>query len=227
MPDPGIALAAISAGGSIAGAVGKGKSPQQVSEQKSGFESLPKEIQEYMLGDIFPRIKTQSEKPYVGMPKRAIDASDTDPIFGSKRRVAYDQGIRDELRSNAMFNRGTATTGTAFDQLPTVIQGLGSGQLAFKPGEGGIDDPSRYSQGTSFGEDTYGIPNVGIGNPFFDQFNQSGGVAFDPNRGMFVIQGKDGMIGVDPSSGALTNLDTGSSIAGNARDISLVRNLMA
>lgn len=75
--------AILSGVGSIAGALGGGKS-REVSQQKSGFETLPKEIQDYLLGDIFSRIKSYGSTPFPTVPYRRVDERETDPIFGSR-----------------------------------------------------------------------------------------------------------------------------------------------
>jgi hypothetical protein len=105
---------ALGAIGGIAGALGKGKSPSQVNQSKQGFESYPAEIQEYMIDKLFPRIQAESEKPFKGIEKRAIDETDTDPIFGSTRRVAYDKGVKDQIWRDILANaaKGGDTTDT-------------------------------------------------------------------------------------------------------------------
>lgn len=107
MPDP---VTMIGAGGAIAGSLGSGGSPDAVNESTSGYASLPQNVKDFMQDGIFPRIQAESEKAYTGIPKRAIDESDTDPIFGSKRRVAYDQGIKDRLKDRMMYGDYTKTS---------------------------------------------------------------------------------------------------------------------
>lgn len=89
----------LSGAGAIAGALGGGKS-QQLAEQKSGFETLPKEIQDYLLGDIFSRIKSYGNTPFPTVPYRRVDDRESDPIFGS-RALRDLQALKDrEYMSN-------------------------------------------------------------------------------------------------------------------------------
>lgn len=93
----GTAMAALSAAGSIAGAMGKGKSASQKTESKQGFETLSPEQKKWMNEIIFPKVQSYGEGTFQGMPKRALDESDTDPIFGSKRRVAYNDVVKQQM----------------------------------------------------------------------------------------------------------------------------------
>ena len=79
----------LSAGGNILGALGEGKGhgPTQVS----GFASLPPDVQAYMLQKILPLIQGYGSKPYQGIPRRRLNASDTDPTFGSRARPEIQQ----------------------------------------------------------------------------------------------------------------------------------------
>lgn len=91
----GLALADIAklAGGvgSIAGMIGAGKDPQQVNGSQSGFTSLSPEVQRLMLETLLPDIKSAYARPYQGAPRRVIDSTETDPTFGSQRRLEYDR----------------------------------------------------------------------------------------------------------------------------------------
>ena len=69
--------------GALAGALGGGKG-QTVQQSQSGYASLPKELQEYLKGDIFTRIKAYGQTPYATVPYRRTGAAENDPIFGSK-----------------------------------------------------------------------------------------------------------------------------------------------
>lgn len=83
----------LSGAGSLLGALGAGES-QTTAQQISGFESLPKDIQDYLTGDIFTRIQTWGQTPFPQVPYRRVDDREMDPIFGS--RVARDlQALRD------------------------------------------------------------------------------------------------------------------------------------
>lgn len=73
----------LQAAGSIAGALGGGKS-QETGRQISGFESLPREVQDYLTGSIFGRIKSYGETPFPTVPYRRADDREADPIFGSR-----------------------------------------------------------------------------------------------------------------------------------------------
>lgn len=80
------------AGGSILGALGAGRTPSQTQESETGFASYPEEVKQYLMETMFPKIKQYAEEGYKGIPKRALDTTDTDPIFGSRRRTEYDMG---------------------------------------------------------------------------------------------------------------------------------------
>lgn len=75
---------AIGAGSSILGALGgsKGKAPTQIS----GFASLPSAQKDFASGEVWDLIKKIFNTPYQGIPRRRINAEDTDPIFGSRAR---------------------------------------------------------------------------------------------------------------------------------------------
>ena len=89
--------AVLGAAGSIAGAVGKGKG-STTTTPPSGFASLPPELQTLMMDKLFPKIGKYASSPFQGIPKRAINSQDTDPIFGSKARVQYDQQVLKSLQ---------------------------------------------------------------------------------------------------------------------------------
>lgn len=73
----------LSGAGALAGALGSGKG-QTIQQSQSGFASLPKELQDYLKGDIFTRIKAYGQTPYATVPYRRIGTAETDPIFGSR-----------------------------------------------------------------------------------------------------------------------------------------------
>lgn len=78
----------LSGAGAIAGAMGGGQGT--ASMPQSGYQTLPAEIQDYMLKGLFPQIQAFNAGKYEGLPKRRLDASDFDPVFGSTAR----QGIQ-------------------------------------------------------------------------------------------------------------------------------------
>lgn len=75
------AATVLSGAGALAGALGSGKG-QTVQQSQSGFATLPKELQDYLKGDIFARIKAYGQTPYAKVPYQQY--SDTDPIFSSQ-----------------------------------------------------------------------------------------------------------------------------------------------
>lgn len=76
---------ALSLGGSLLGALGGGKQ-KAGAPAVSGYQSLPQEIKDYLLKDLFPQMKSYQSSGYQGIPLRRLNASDTDPVFGSKAR---------------------------------------------------------------------------------------------------------------------------------------------
>lgn len=75
---------------SVVGAFGKGKDKESRDEQQSGFRTLPKEIQDLMMGDVYSRVKglLDQPNPYTKL-RRPMNAEDFDPVFGSKSRMDY------------------------------------------------------------------------------------------------------------------------------------------
>lgn len=102
--------------GAVAGAFGGGKS-QQTAQSISGFQSLPKEIQEYLTGDIFTRIQDYGQTPYPQVPYRRVDDREMDPIFGSR-------ALRDlqNLRDMQAMSQFTGQAQPATDEAQTVNQ---------------------------------------------------------------------------------------------------------
>lgn len=88
----------LGAAGEVAGALGKGKGsgPTQIS----GFASLPPDIRDYLTKDILPKIKNYGSSAYQGIPRRRLNASDLDPVFGSKARQDL-QAYKDMMASMA------------------------------------------------------------------------------------------------------------------------------
>lgn len=77
------------------------------SSSASGFAAFPKEIQDYMLENLFPKIQQYAETPYQGIPLRRTNASDNDPIFGSKGLQAI-QEYKDAIAAMQAANPATA-----------------------------------------------------------------------------------------------------------------------
>jgi hypothetical protein len=81
----------LSLAGPVLGALGGGKNTGASQQQISGYQSLPKEIQDYLLKSMFPRIQSYGESSYQGLPMRRINESDMDPVFGSKARIGLQE----------------------------------------------------------------------------------------------------------------------------------------
>lgn len=94
----GTALA-LAAGGKILGALGKDKSKATPSQEKSGVASLTPEQQDWVSKTLFPQLQAYNSTPYKGLPRRAINSSDADPIFGSSARMQYAGQKLDEARN--------------------------------------------------------------------------------------------------------------------------------
>lgn len=76
--------ALLSAGGQIAGALGQGKNPKAVATSK--LDSLPPGVQQFIMGDVLPRMQERFDRGYEGIPLRPLNAEDLDPTFGSRAR---------------------------------------------------------------------------------------------------------------------------------------------
>ncbi len=72
-----------------AGAYGKGQNVAKAGSSTQGFASLSPEVQEYMTQTVLPKIQQYGAGSYQGVPMRALNAEDTDPIFGSRARQDY------------------------------------------------------------------------------------------------------------------------------------------
>ncbi len=90
---------ALSIGGTLLGGLGNGKN-KGAEVVPSGYKSLPKELQDYLLKDLFPQMQDYQKKPYEGIPLRRINESDADPVFGSKARQDI-QAYRDYMLAQA------------------------------------------------------------------------------------------------------------------------------
>lgn len=108
---------ALSIGSSILGGMGKGKGKGATSQ--SGFVTLPGEQKDFASGEVWDAIKKYFGTGYQGLPKRRINAEDTDPIFGSRARMDlqqyYDamagQGQAGETAPDATGGGGLAALG--------------------------------------------------------------------------------------------------------------------
>jgi hypothetical protein len=102
--------AAASLGSSVLGGLGgsKGKGPTEIS----GFASLPGDQKDFMKEDVWSLIKDIFSRPYQGIPKRRINAEDTDPIFGSRARQDI-QAYRDAQAAGAGTQTAAAPAGGA------------------------------------------------------------------------------------------------------------------
>lgn len=115
--------------GAIAGAFGKGESGAP-AQQKQGFAALPQEIQDYLLGDYFTRVQSYGETPYESLPKRRVNESDLDPIFGSKARRDM-QNTKDVATIQEFLqNYGTPTEVETGDKAADDIAALEERMLA-------------------------------------------------------------------------------------------------
>lgn len=102
----------------IAGGLGKSKDRAAYTEQQSGFRTLPKEMQDWMMGDVYDRVKSLLNQPSpFSKLTRGINSEDTDPIFGSPARTSYIQnliqqqlGARTPTSSNLVEMRGGVPT---------------------------------------------------------------------------------------------------------------------
>lgn len=149
---------ALSIGSSIVGAMGKGKGkgPTDVS----GFASLPKDVQNYMLKNLFPRIQGIGDSGYQGIPLRGIGADETDSVFGSKALQGI-QRYKDQLAAAkamqggaaGMDDGGTGSVETKTDPINgmTYQKGMRSGNKF---------DPNYYSQ-----EEAQSMAQQGLAGP--------------------------------------------------------------
>lgn len=75
-----------------------GKDQKVTSEQKTGFQALPKEIQDYLLESYLPRVQDYGESPYPSVPmERATNPAD-DPfasqaLYDLQRYSDYTGGL--------------------------------------------------------------------------------------------------------------------------------------
>jgi len=102
----------LAAAGPIMGLLGKGGDAEQKTQSQSGYATLDPEIQDWLMGTIFGDIQGL-RKPYQGVPKRALNAEDFDPNFGSPSRVAYLQSL--------MKSRGATPTAPKNDTSGTDV----------------------------------------------------------------------------------------------------------
>jgi hypothetical protein len=80
---------ALDIGSKVAGAFGQAKGgTTSTPSQVAGYAGLPPEVQKYLMDSVLPQIQAQATAPRVSVPFRRADATDYDPIFGSKARVA-------------------------------------------------------------------------------------------------------------------------------------------
>lgn len=102
-------LATISGIASIAGPVlgmfgkGKGKPATQVQ----GFDSLPKDVKDFVLKNLVPKMQEYSQSEYQGVPMRRVTAADLDPIHGNPAL----QGMQDYRDQRARL-RAIAAAGS-------------------------------------------------------------------------------------------------------------------
>jgi hypothetical protein len=82
--DGGDVAKVLGAGGQIATAFGEGKNSQQVSSVPWGAGM--NQGAKAQLEALLPRIQAYGNKGYQGIPRRALNAEDYDPVFGSKAR---------------------------------------------------------------------------------------------------------------------------------------------
>lgn len=104
----------LSGASGLLGAFGKGKSQSGQQFSESGYQFNPeqkKQIAATLMG-LFPKIGEQADRPYIGnLFRRGVDETDTDPVFGSKRRVQW-AGEMDKLRE-LIAQQGVGTTPAA------------------------------------------------------------------------------------------------------------------
>lgn len=110
--------------GGILGGFGAGQDQPSRTEQQSGFRTLPKEIQDFMMQNLLPQIKTISGTPYKGVPMRGLNSEDFDPVFGSKARVDYTtQLMRGAGNQPAKSKAADPTTQSTVDSLRNEMLG--------------------------------------------------------------------------------------------------------
>lgn len=109
----------LSGGSSLLSAFGKGKSGSGQQYAESGYQFSPeqkKQIAATLMG-LFPRIGEQADRPYIGqLFRRGVDETDTDPIFGSKRRVQWASEmdkLRELIAQQGVGNSPTQAPATA------------------------------------------------------------------------------------------------------------------
>jgi hypothetical protein len=127
----------LSGAGAIAGAFGKGESGsgQQFSESGYKFDDEQKKQIASTLMELFPRIGEQASRPYVGqLFRRGVDETDTDPVFGSQRRVKW-AGEMDKLREMIAQQEGSGNASGRQSSGPLRI--IGRTEAAAKGGAPG------------------------------------------------------------------------------------------
>lgn len=85
--NPFTSLATI-AGAGLEG-IGAKTSPTTKSSNVSGFQTLPQQVQDFLMLTLFPSIQKVASTPYQGVALRPLNSSDTDPTFGSPARTAF------------------------------------------------------------------------------------------------------------------------------------------
>jgi len=222
---PAIVGALVAGGLGIAAA--KAGKPDPAIPAPTTFESLPAPAQEITLEQILPALQSILQQPQTQqVTKRAVsptvdpfasrgafDLQQAQDLLGGTRTIRNPlQDLIGTFRSSQPFMPPGEVSGQIdFESLPRVVQGLGFQNIGFRPGDQEFGD--QFQPGAI--EGTLNIPNT-IGNAFFNFLNQpekasnliSGGVRFDPSRNLFVLQGNQGLIGVN-TSGQVVDLTTG------------------
>lgn len=108
--------------GGITQSVGDNTSPDSKSATISGYSSLPQAQQDFLQRTLFPAIQKYAATPYQGIAKRAINSTDTDPIFGSPARVAYTQQMAAKTAQAPATPMATPAPATSQTDLSSLAQ---------------------------------------------------------------------------------------------------------
>ena len=218
----GLALAGAGMLASAFGNKNKGAKPAQ-----SGFNALPKAVQDAWLENYVPDVMSQYNAGYQGVPMSRVEAP-TD-VFGSQ--ALYDlQQFSDNVGGFFSPLQAPQDNGlSAFESLPAIVGGMGANNIGVQSqgqqsmagnplfGAATTDNDLMQLLGANFSDSTRNTQlsnilgqdvtrlNHSLPSSFFESNGQAFGARYDPNQDVLVNRKGEGFISIDPYTGEITD----------------------
>ncbi len=173
----------------LGGLFGKNKEKQQVTSQ-TGFQALPKQVQDFLLQQQFPKIQEQANAPYAAVPMQRVKNPAGDP-FGSQGLYDLQKysdavgglfnpiglrpgGMQGMQPTNPAANPMAANSQLAQQFLSSapqgsfaggnpVFRGMGELQTGMSQGRYGLAELGQALTGQGYGQTTFQPSGINFG----------------------------------------------------------------